>query len=72
MTHHKASFDADYGPYRGAWGDPRNDDEGGLEPCIECEGDGCACCDDKGYFMGEEPMSKTEFDKLCEEASYPS
>lgn len=47
--------------------------DGGLEPCSDCKGecelpDGsdCPTCDAKGYFLGEEPITLAEFNKLCE------
>lgn len=48
------AFDPDYGPYRGAAGDPRNDYD--VCPCDGCEGAGkvdgdpCDVCDGLGGF----------------------
>ena len=78
MSHHKASFDADYGAYNGAWGDPRNDEEDGLSECQECDATGgtddapCPFCSGKAFFCGEEPMSKQEYDRFTEEMRYPT
>jgi hypothetical protein len=47
------------------WEEP--EDDGPLTECADCGGDGCECCNFKGYFLGDLPMSGREYEQLAED-----
>jgi RecJ-like exonuclease len=56
---------------------PEDEDDDGLQPCPECEGEctldtgeDCPECDGKGYFLGEDPCSAAEYERLVEDCRY--